>query len=423
MPYLTGTATGHLDLLNQLATFATANGWTENGRDFTFDRWLALSRGSCFVQFASDPTNGAIAMYQSLGYTAGRLPGLHPDDSGSGLPMTAAQLAGATIVNGGSGYTSGTNRVFNVLGGTFTTQATITATVTGGVVTAITNVGGGNYTVRPTNAVATSPQAGGGTGFTANLNFRPPLTSQRRMNIPDTPIVRFHFFANDNDLTGGVSTSAPHIHVVIEYAAGQYRHMSFGSIAKIGDWTGGEYACTSFWTPGSVADSPTAPSHLLLWDALHGSLDGITNNRSYNTMHMRNIGNQLAAERWGVFGTGTTTDSPDTAGNARRFLSGGMRYSWHLASFGKLRGNPLNAFVPLIPIPIAWRRTTGTPQDMIFLGNAPNVRHVQMASFNPSEQITVGSDQWLIFPGARKQRLLLDTEESWNMGIAYLRTP
>jgi len=88
----TGTATDIDDLFDQLITFATANGWTEEEPTST-NSSPALSRGDCFVQWryggTSPPTNRTVSMTQALAYiNSSTDPGNHTDDSGNGEETT-----------------------------------------------------------------------------------------------------------------------------------------------------------------------------------------------------------------------------------------------------------------------------------------------------------------------------------------------
>ncbi|MCS7317082.1 MAG: hypothetical protein NZZ41_02010, partial [Candidatus Dojkabacteria bacterium] len=90
------------------------------------------------------------------------------------LPPTG-NVSAVTIATAGSGYSNGIFTV-TVLGGTFTTPATLNVTVVGGSVTAVSVATGGVYTVPPNNPVQVSGLSGG-SGATFNLTFTGPLVS------------------------------------------------------------------------------------------------------------------------------------------------------------------------------------------------------------------------------------------------------
>lgn len=88
MAYQTGTATSQEDLITQLFTFATGNGWTQDELDLANNRG-SLSNGGVFVHFRWDGTESGgadnIAMTQSLGFAGtGLAIDAHTNDSGNG---------------------------------------------------------------------------------------------------------------------------------------------------------------------------------------------------------------------------------------------------------------------------------------------------------------------------------------------------
>lgn len=105
MAYENGIAVSQVDLLTKLYNFAGANGWTQGENDAGNKR-MALSKDGVFVQFRWDAVD-AIAIYQSLGFSAGVGAGLQTGDSGSGQTGTAAITTDRRINRIGTGpYTS-----------------------------------------------------------------------------------------------------------------------------------------------------------------------------------------------------------------------------------------------------------------------------------------------------------------------------
>ena len=149
---LAGTSGNYLDLLDDLETFANANGWTT----------LAASQEavSATVAAAGD------------GYVPGDTltpVGGNGIITASDFNVDTVEAASAVIAVGGSGYTNGV-QTLTLVGGTFSTVATIDVNVVGGVVTSIVGVNvAGDYSVIPTNPVSTT--GGGGTGATLNIGW------------------------------------------------------------------------------------------------------------------------------------------------------------------------------------------------------------------------------------------------------------
>ena len=101
---------------------------------------------------------------------------------GSGATIgfnVAGQLTGPLqVANGGSGYTNGSgNGTFpaTLVGGQSTQPATVTVTLTGGAVTAVTLANAGTYTAAPTSPAGISGLTGG-SGATISFNVAGQLT-------------------------------------------------------------------------------------------------------------------------------------------------------------------------------------------------------------------------------------------------------
>jgi hypothetical protein len=95
----------------------------------------------------------------------------------------------------------------------------------------------------------------------ATAPYNAAISSGRRISgMGNGPYTSYHFFTDN---------TTKYIHVVLEYSPGLYRHFSFGTINKIGSWTGGQYAVGHIMStsPGLVNGS----SHRILWS---GSASG-----------------------------------------------------------------------------------------------------------------------------------------------------
>lgn len=214
------------------------------------------------------------------------------------------------------------------------------------------------------------------------------ITQGRRINVKNNgPFLQHHFFA---------SASAPYYaYGAVEVAEGIWRFWGMGEIAKIGDWTGGEFCFGTGWF-GSLS-VPYGSTHTMGWDiGVGASSESIA---SY--LHIEGLPNMNASSKWGLFTKGTTLGN-DTAGNPRYPILGGIRggfYANHLSTFPL--GNIQN-MLPLIPIPAFYLRTDTTPDLVYLLGHKPDCRQLNMKFFIDTQEITVGSDVWKIFPMNRK---------------------
>lgn len=238
----------------------------------------------------------------------------------------------------------------------------------------------------------------------ASAPYNATISNGRRINVGNGPYTAYHFFTDD---------TTKYIHVVLEYAPGLYRHFSFGTIDKIGTWTGGEYAVGHKWV-AAITNSTNS----ILWDGARGGGSAAEANEC-GSMHVEGMPNQSGGMQWLLFTNQISNLSNDRGGNARIAGPGGVRGQnpW-LSSFGFFRANLLNGFLPLIPIPIWWRDTTPNPDQYMLLGFAPGAYMIQMANLTPGQEFTIGADTYQVFPGVRKQNLGV-TDESRNMGMAY----
>jgi hypothetical protein len=243
----------------------------------------------------------------------------------------------------------------------------------------------------------------------ATAPYNATISSGRRISgMGNGPYTAYHFFTNG---------TTQYIHVVLEYSPGLYRHFSFGTIDKIGTWTGGQYAVGMSLgaNPGLVNNA----QHAILWSGTDGGTTTADANEC-GSIRVESFPNQTGSMRWMLFTTQTSALGNDRGGNARISGLGGCFGSnpW-LSGFGFFRASLLNGFVPLIPIPVWWRNITPTPNQYMLLGFAPDVYHIQMANLTPGQEFTIGGDTFKVFPAIRKQNTSSAVEESKNCGIVY----
>lgn len=235
------------------------------------------------------------------------------------------------------------------------------------------------------------------------------LSTQRRVEgIGNGPFTKYWFFEDD--------TTAPYFYCVLEYSPGLFRHFGFGNIEKIGTWTGGEFCAGHSWPSPS---SPTGSSNTLLMDGLHTSTSA-SNELEPATIRIGSGFPNQGASIWANVGNGTSTwVSTDRAGNTRSKVVGGMRASFMLKAHGGVASSPLNGYTSLIPIPIFYEDFDPTDNVWVPLGYMIDCRHINIKNYSAGEEVSVGSDTWVLFPIVRKRFLNDGQEESRNGGIAY----
>lgn len=237
-----------------------------------------------------------------------------------------------------------------------------------------------------------------------------PVVTERRVDFGVAgPYTAYHFFAGEGD--------EPYIHVVVEVTSGVFRHFGFGNLVKTNDWTGGEYCYAHLWDSGAAyTDNPTSPNHTFM-------LDGIT--ASYlvalaATVHVEGMPNGPTSHKWGACcNLGKSAAGNDGDGNGRCPLFGSSRSGLWGFTLLWMNYSHINSYKALVPIVLCYRDTDETPDEILWLGQMPEVGLINHANFDPGDEITVGSDTYMIFPWVRKQTLGADTQESRNGGIAY----
>lgn len=237
----------------------------------------------------------------------------------------------------------------------------------------------------------------------ASAPYNATISTGRRVNgIGNGPFTAYHFFTDG---------TTKYIHCVLEYSPGLYRHWSFGTIDKVGTWTGGEYAL------GHVQESNTLTSNAILWSSLSGATAAEANRAG--SLHVEGMPNQTGGMRWMLFSATSAITGKDRGGNDRIGGPGSLtNYNPWLSSYGFLRASLLNGFLPLIPLPILWRNTAPSPSQVILLGFAPDQWLIQMANFNPGDEFVIGANTYKVFPIVRKQ-LTATSEGSLYAGIVY----
>jgi len=226
----------------------------------------------------------------------------------------------------------------------------------------------------------------------------------------------YHFFGYTNPYR---------IFVVLEYSAGLYRHFGFGKINKAGSWTGGAFVAGHRWSDeGSSISIPGAVYHSLLLDGVYTPSTYAGVNKAGATIHMTGLPNQNSATKWGQFGglndSGTQHPGTDTASNPRDIAYGGFRNGLGVQQWGWMLPDLANGFLPIIPIELFYiYQETTTRSIWYYLGNLPDIGHIQLQGISAGQEITVGSDTWIAFPAVRKANLGGANEESENMGLIY----
>jgi len=229
----------------------------------------------------------------------------------------------------------------------------------------------------------------------------------------------YHFFAYTNPYN---------IHVVLEFAPGLYRHFGFGKIDKVGTWTGGAWAAGHLWNFASAFaayDEPKHSSHSVLADGLlqtNVSPYDVYAADSGATLYCESLPGQVATGKWGHSVYYNLSDSAvgnDRSSVQRIKVSGGCRCGMNLPLFGGFLPDLANGLIPIIPMDVFYYRGASGVDGIYYLGRMHNIGHIHMEGIDPAQEITVGSDVWIVFPMVRKSDIGNNNQESENAGIIY----
>lgn len=273
--YSTGTAAGPKATLQALATFATSAGFTvDNNAAYSGGWWLAVHKGSCYLNFVSDSADTQITLYGATGF------------SGAGTPSTQAQTSPGVICNCGAG-----------------------------------------------------------------------------------PYTGYHFFST----TG----TAPYLHCVIEKSAGVFAHFQGGALNAVGGASPCIYVHVTNWDYSGVGTSSSSPDYYynrMPWDC-YGSPDG------------GHVGLTVDSTfRW--------FSNPNSSANARciwPIRPNGFEYYAFNRSPNTFNGLPILLLIKSF----VERAATNT---YAYVGDAPDMRFLNMKNNNPKDELTIGADTWKIFP-------------------------
>ncbi len=207
------------------------------------------------------------------------------------------------------------------------------------------------------------------------------------------------------------SSDGSYIHCALEYAPFTYRHFGFGDLEKAWDWTGGGYCYGHSQSSGS----PLAQSCLI---SSYGTTSGSTG-RVGATLNCEGLNNQPAGSKWGSTGQFATLgilSSRDDEDHVR--IVGGAPGGPLGSVFNNISSNSGDGFLPMSANAIFYRDVSQVKDDLYFMGWQPDIRTLNVKNFSPKDEITIGSDTWVIYPHAKKQNTG-DPNESDNLGIAY----
>jgi hypothetical protein len=297
MAYSTASAPAScVAIVSALSTWATSNGWTVDRAAASatgFATWLAIHKGSCYLNFAVPTGDGMLSVYGATGYSGGAGPSAQPNVSAA-YTINPGQLASGTVNPG--------------------------------------------------------------------------------------PYTAYHFFS-----AGG----GTYLHILIEVSAGVFAQLHAGALNAIGGASPAIYLTAGQWSRFTTSSGS---------DAVPSSPDAVGNAKPFCA--------DVQAGPIANTALGCTVDGtfrwfiPTGGASPARLLNSG--YSAYSSPNGLQRSfisrapNAFNGIPPLGPIPFWAERAVGNVYSLI--GEAPDVRFVDMSNNNAKDEIAIGSDTWKLFP-------------------------
>lgn len=221
---------------------------------------------------------------------------------------------------------------------------------------------------------ATGFSVGGGPSGQANTSPSAQFTPQAG------PYSAYHFFS---------STSGTYLHCLVEISSGIFAHFHGGQLNAVGSAGPCIYVTTSRW----YAYAPTYSG-----DAIpNGSISYYNLPPFEGGSYQYNPGGVACTVdgtfRWFPFG-----QQPASPARLQSMGVGPNVYPMPGWSASGITASPnrFNGVAVLFPIPIFAERAIGNIWSLI--GEAPDVREVNMTNNNAKDEITIGTDVWKLFP-------------------------
>lgn len=188
------------------------------------------------------------------------------------------------------------------------------------------------------------------------------------INCGTGPFTAYHLFAGDE-------LGCEYLNLVVEYAAGRFRHLAIGQMIKHGSYTGGTYVDGVNWNNStSYQNNPESGNHQVICDANTGS----------GTGHFW-CDYDAKSNNWQrvitTAGTGNALGSARSNGMGQMFPNLGVQ-NWNL------RNN-------LAPLTYFANRASNLRSPV---GRIPNMRILGINNLEPGETLSIGGVDWMCFP-------------------------
>lgn len=215
------------------------------------------------------------------------------------------------------------------------------------------------------------------------------------MNDWTPPYSRYWLFTEADGAT------EKYIHLVVQKANGRFVDIMFGHIDKKGAaYTGGAYLTGTFWNWWFDSGSWNGVySHdgSNAFDESHRHLMHVENNMNYNVFlgdldsnRVITNANTANVNRLNKVGISPLNASQSSLGGINRNIGGWLGCIYYLGPL------PVNGVTPLFDFPFMWYNTATLRNR--FLGNVPDYKICSMIGRLEAEEVTFGSDSYMVFP-------------------------
>lgn len=248
-----------------------------------------------------------------------------------------------------------------------------------------------NTTGNPTPRVACYTYPGPWVAATGS-DVQTNKTTTTAANNMNGPYSAYHFFTDP---------ARNYLHVAVEVVPGRFSHFHVGTLDKAGGGQAVAYNAALTWnfsTSPLYTSDPTTVQHSIPFD------DYLSSNFSTAIR----VDSDGVAPRNQVLDSGSST-------NGKGGWRAGSIYGLAEDMMINVRASEITGRAPLVPLIVMSSRTSGVYS---IVGTPYDLRAINLDNLAPGEVITIGSDQWKVFPVIRKNGAS-GIENSAAQGYAY----
>jgi hypothetical protein len=209
------------------------------------------------------------------------------------------------------------------------------------------------------------------------------------------------------------NSSGDYVHIVLEWSTGKFRHMMFGNLIKFGTWPGGggSYYCGGWWDQSGLGSSPGVFISFPGWGGHAIPFDNTVNQFSANGLAWT-VNYSNGTDSW------IANANDAMVGSVQRRKAVGSTRGGFGRMFKDIQESLFTGLIPLSPIMVGAVKQSNTPNTVAWIGQAPDVRLVNVQHLTPAQEFSIGSDTWKCFPMASKNGLP-GQENSGAAGLAF----